>query len=359
MYVLLAIEYETQESGAYSLRRLAARRVDGIWREVERLAVTSDLDVLASWLRPDEDTLCVWDSSQKMALENAWKAHFGGFLPYTIVPADQKTYRIMEKQVQPGTGLYEAAFARGLIKKTLPHGINNELSVLNKLMSVLGISQKKLRRESTPSDGSVTLQERNRAVILKTGYKYLFAKDSAVFHTKECPCARNVKNLQGSVYYEVAADGRRPCMRCKPVPSIIVPQPQSGKEAKRKAKELAAFNREIIPVNLMTGERVYLERREVLGNCWCDLHPGKLTKKLIVEHDCIGKECHYFQKYEELPYWKAKEQEKAARQNRKAKAKRVQKLQKQEEVRLEKTLQISQSGTQIAGLTQDARSRTR
>ncbi len=284
MFVLLAIEFE-QASDANILRRFAARRVDGVWREVERLAASSSLDDLAAWLRPDEDILCVWDTEQKTALEAAWKKYFRGNLPYTVVTADQKSYRALEKNAKPGASLYEIAAARGIIKKTYPSGVNNELAVLNKLMSVLGLSQKKLRHESTPQEGTVSLQERNRAIILKTSYKYLFSKDSAVFHTKDCPCARNFKNLQGSVYYEVAADGRRPCMRCKPISSVIIPQPQTDKDAKKTEKELAEFNCEIIPVDLITGEHVYLERRAVLGNCWCALHPGKLTKKLIAEHE--------------------------------------------------------------------------
>lgn len=336
MFVLLAIEYE-QASGANTFRRFVARRVDALWRETERTTASCSLDFLASWLHPDEDDLCVWDFEQKAVLEAAWKKQFGTALPYTVVTTDHKTYRAVGGIVKPGASLYKVATARGIIKSTFPGGVNNEMSVFNRLMAVLGLSQKKLRRESTPPEGTATLQERNQAIILKTRYKYLFAKDSIVFHTKDCPCARNVKNLSGSERYNVAANGRRPCLRCKPIPPIKIPQQQSDKEAKRKAKELAEYNLERIQVALITGELVYLERKAVLGNCWCELHPGKLTKKLIAEHGCIAKECHFFQKYEERPYWIAKEQEKAARQKKKAKAKRTQKLRDEEAAQLEKT----------------------
>lgn len=34
------------------------------------------------------------------------------------------------------------------------------------------------------------------------------------------------------------------------------------------------------------------------GYCWNNEHKGWLTPKHVKEHDCIGKKCRYFQKYE-------------------------------------------------------------
>ena len=40
-----------------------------------------------------------------------------------------------------------------------------------------------------------------------------------------------------------------------------------------------------------------------LGYCHHKSHIGYLNHKLIVEHGCLKKQCPYFHKYEEHPYW--------------------------------------------------------
>ena len=54
-------------------------------------------------------------------------------------------------------------------------------------------------------------------------------------------------------------------------------------------------------------------------------HPGKLTKRLMTQHDCLGKNCRHFEKYEDAGYWKEcdrkKEQKQTARQLQRIKRK--------------------------------------
>ena len=61
-----------------------------------------------------------------------------------------------------------------------------------------------------------------------------------------------------------------------------------------------------------------LPQTRIVGCCHNLLHPGKLTKRLMTQHDCLGKNCRYFEKYEDAGYWKEcdrkKEQKWTARQ---------------------------------------------
>lgn len=59
----------------------------------------------------------------------------------------------------------------------------------------------------------------------------------------------------------------------------------------------------VIGVKLVDGTRLMVRRNNIVGCCRCHLHPGKLTKRLMLEHDCIGKRCGFFEKNEHASYW--------------------------------------------------------
>lgn len=65
------------------------------------------------------------------------------------------------------------------------------------------------------------------------------------------------------------------------------------------------------------------------------IHPGKLTAKIMDEHDCLGKQCRYFERYEDSGYWIAKEQKRKEKDRRKA----AQQREKQEAQRMEDDLE--------------------
>lgn len=39
------------------------------------------------------------------------------------------------------------------------------------------------------------------------------------------------------------------------------------------------------------------------GYCHCDRHRGYLSVKLIKKHKCLSKNCEFFEKYSNHPYW--------------------------------------------------------
>ena len=76
--------------------------------------------------------------------------------------------------------------------------------------------------------------------------------------------------------------------------------------------------------NLLSKKRTYYnidgtrsETTKRVGFCNNDLHKGYLTKKLMDEHQCIEKGCHYFIKYEKNAYWQQKNISKEKRQKAK------------------------------------------
>ena len=50
------------------------------------------------------------------------------------------------------------------------------------------------------------------------------------------------------------------------------------------------------------------EESKHVGFCFNNTHRGYLTKKLMDEHQCLEKNCRYFKKYENSPYWVHRQQ---------------------------------------------------
>lgn len=77
-------------------------------------------------------------------------------------------------------------------------------------------------------------------------------------------------------------------------------------------------------VNLIGGVYATVDTPSLVGYCHNDDHKGFLTVGIMNEHDCISKGCHYFERFEDYPYWKKyrhkeelKELAKVKRQRRK------------------------------------------
>lgn len=76
--------------------------------------------------------------------------------------------------------------------------------------------------------------------------------------------------------------------------------------------------------NLLSKKRTYCnidgtksDVNKRVGFCNNNLHKGYLTKKLMEEHQCIERGCHYFIKYEKNAYWQQKNASKEKRQKAK------------------------------------------
>ena len=83
--------------------------------------------------------------------------------------------------------------------------------------------------------------------------------------------------------------------------------------------------KEYIETKLITGDRLYISKKSVVGYCHFSEHKGSITKTLLKKHECVAKGCHYFEKYKDNPYWKGVEQAQAAKQKRRETARRIKK----------------------------------
>lgn len=86
----------------------------------------------------------------------------------------------------------------------------------------------------------------------------------------------------------------------------------SGSQRKHAAAEC-------VTTRLLGGRTVEVSFRALVGCCHNRIHPGKLTRKLMEAHDCLGKECRFFEKYEDADYWREKNRKAAAKKKHRQK----------------------------------------
>lgn len=86
----------------------------------------------------------------------------------------------------------------------------------------------------------------------------------------------------------------------------------SGSQRKHAAAEC-------VTTRLLDGRTVEVSFRALVGCCHNRIHPGKLTRKLMEAHDCLGKECRFFEKYEDADYWREKNRKAAAKKKHRQK----------------------------------------
>lgn len=58
-------------------------------------------------------------------------------------------------------------------------------------------------------------------------------------------------------------------------------------------------------------------KEKAVGYCHNPSHKGYLSLKVYKQHKCAMKECRYFEKYEDCPYWLNRKRIKEARKERK------------------------------------------
>ena len=86
----------------------------------------------------------------------------------------------------------------------------------------------------------------------------------------------------------------------------------SGSQRKHAAAEC-------VTTRLLGGRTAEVSFRALVGCCHNRIHPGKLTRKLMGAHDCLGKECSFFEKYEDADYWREKNRKAAAKKKHRQK----------------------------------------
>lgn len=90
-------------------------------------------------------------------------------------------------------------------------------------------------------------------------------------------------------------------------------------------------DKEYIEIKPIIGERIYVQKKQVVGYCHFPEHRGSITKTTLKSHDCLKKECHFLEKYEDNPYWAAIERIKVRKQQKKETLKQL-KADEQEKV---------------------------
>lgn len=86
----------------------------------------------------------------------------------------------------------------------------------------------------------------------------------------------------------------------------------SGSQRKHAAAEC-------VTTRLLGGRTAEVSFRALVGCCHNRIHPDKLTRKLMEAHDCLGKECRFFEKYEDADYWREKNRKAAAKKKHRQK----------------------------------------
>ena len=372
MVVLLDMEWIEDHDGQRSLTQLYAARVDEKWEPVSvfetlvrpRDPETASWEYLAynghapaefcasdpeeicvqrffRWLQPD-DVICCWHVATKDTLNRLYSQYLSGEFPAVVRCMNQKVYAIIKARGITARTLYTAAEACGLTTPVPEHQSSNDAAVMQLLFRTLALTQPKAPNH-TPAKKPIPRCERNAKIIAASEYNYLYAPNSAVFHCRDCRQLLRVKELTGAVYYQTAAKTRRPCKLCHPdLQPIIMRLPKKHAEAKPKKPEL-------VEVRLLGNQRVVLAESRIVGCCHNRLHPGKLTKRLMTQHECLRKECRYFEKYEEAGYWKEHER----RQEQKRENKRIRRIKREqvaaEEAALQTLAELFQSYIDDAG----------
>lgn len=89
---------------------------------------------------------------------------------------------------------------------------------------------------------------------------------------------------------------------------------------------------------LITGERVYTKRKNIIGFCHFKQHKGCISKALYKSHDCGGKGCHYFERTNQ-DYWNAVDSIAAAKKKKKEMRKEQKKSAEQSSLELKTSAQ--------------------
>ena len=82
-------------------------------------------------------------------------------------------------------------------------------------------------------------------------------------------------------------------------------------------KRKDAFRR----IALIDGNIVYVDVPSIVGFCHNQQHKGFLTVTILNKHDCIEKNCHYLEKFEDYPFWISYYRKKRAEEIKKTKLK--------------------------------------
>lgn len=375
MIVLLDLEWI--EKGENHLTQLSAVRTDENWNPVASLeifvkppaecfrepnhvafgGVSTDLYKQAfpekecvldfdEWLE-DGDEIWVWAKSNMQYLADLWHRYNGGFIPRTYATA-QDIRKIASCVRRESESPYTILSRYGDLPPYPEHRASNDTEVMRRLFCLMGVSQSMYAKiPSKVPEPRLTQRERNQRMIDRTEYQFLYLKNSDVFHRRSCKaclCAKSESDILGSVHYSTAAKDRRPCKLCNPVKpetsvEDLIAKDLARRDRKNAARKQAAAQ-EIVKTKLLTGETIPIKQKNVLGWCHHRMHKGAVTRTIMEQHDCLGKNCPFLERNAKSPYWENLATQQKAKEARKEEIKAQKRQQAAEEEHL---IQLSES----------------
>lgn len=94
----------------------------------------------------------------------------------------------------------------------------------------------------------------------------------------------------------------------------------------------------------------YVPINSIVGFCHCKVHTGHLLKSTMKKHECISKQCPFFHKFEDYPYWVGKENRKKEIEKQKKKLQYQNNMKIHFQRRFENVRRIAQNAIDVRGL---------
>lgn len=265
------------------------------------------------FLRHDDSILC-WQRDTKHLLMQKVERFSGMPLPANCKSVNQSVYDIAKSRGIKSYGLYEVVEKLGIATPVPMHRSTNDVAVMRSLLSALGYGKKAVRNAPAKT---ADRRARNADILSRVEYNYIFSPASKVFHRPSCHLMRNAIDIEGCIYYKTAIKARVPCRVCRPEPNEQPQKTEVNEASGKEADSSQSVERKLISVKLLGNKRVEIANVKIVGFCHNLIHPGKMTRKIMEEHDCLVKNCKFFEKNNESPYWAAEEKKKRQKEERK------------------------------------------
>lgn len=278
----------------------------------EKTCITDFIEFL-----DDSDTIFCWHKDTKQVLMQKVEQFLGTPLSVTCECVNEAVYTIARSKGVKARGLYEMADEIGITTPTPRHRSINDVAVLQNLLSSFGYDEKAVREATREAPkGTAERRARNADILSRVQYNYIYTPSSKVFHRPSCHLMLNAVNIKGCIYYKSAVNGRVPCRICHPelnerqIKAKIKGERESGASPR-------LIEKKVVSARLLGDKWIEITNVKIVGYCHNLIHPGKLTRKIMEEHNCMGKNCRFFEKYAESTYWVAEENRKRQKEHRK------------------------------------------
>lgn len=282
----------------------------------------------------EEDTLICWHKNTKNLLLQKMILFTGKAFPNKCVCVNRKICELANDRELSVHSLYETADGLGIFTPAPQHMSVNDVFVMRCVLSELKYSPELMQATDINKTKERNRSERIADILSRVQYNYIYSTNSKIFHKPTCRYIRQISDIKGCVYYKTAVKSRTPCKVC--LPELINPEYNiSANENQDKPEIKKPIEKKVIVARLLGDQKIEIANVNLVGFCHNTIHPGNLTRKILEEHDCIGKNCRFFEKYEYSNYWIAE----ANRCKQKEKRKQVQSAKKQAEKKRQKELE--------------------